>query len=349
VVFADRPDRPRAQPPNQSPEMMRALQAPAVHTPMVVTECPAPMITAPGDVVVRVHYAALNPVDWKMLDYGFMVSSWPAFLGGDVAGVIEEVGEEAAKKFKVGDRVWGFAEMGKMGSFAELVRMTRVDIIGRVPNHMDLKDAATLPIGLLTAGIMLYVESGPVITGPENSVLVYGASSSVGLYCVQLAALAGHKVVAIASPHNKEMVTKLGATTFIDYHDADWEAQAIAALGPASKAVALDSISSIETAAACARVIKATGGTSVALTLQEASTVEGVVYKPVFLGGAYTNEKVGEAVAGFLPKLDALLAAKSLVPNPVQLLGGLEKVNEGFAMMRANKVSGLKLVVQCSA
>jgi NADPH:quinone reductase-like Zn-dependent oxidoreductase len=327
--------------------LMLALTASGKGGSLTLTsDKPVPTLSQPTDVLVRIGASALNPVDWKMLDYGVLVDHWPTVLGADMAGTVEAVGSEAAKMWKVGDKVWGCTALGKpdAGTFAEMCRV-RCDLIGRVPDGMSMQDASTLPVGLLTAGLMFHVEAKPVISGPEVAVLVYGASSSVGLYCVQLAAADGHKVVAVASKRNAPLLQQLGATVVIDYHDADWEAQAVSALGPASKAVALDTIAKQQTADACARIVKACGGSLVSLTGGAKATVDGVALKPVMLALCYGDEALASAVAKLYVAYSATLAKGAIKPNPCEVIGGLDAVSGGFDLMRADKVSAKKLVV----
>jgi NADPH:quinone reductase-like Zn-dependent oxidoreductase len=326
---------------------MRALIASGKGASLTLTSNqPVPTLTEPTDVLVRIGASALNPVDWKMLDYGILVARWPTVLGADMAGTVEAVGSEAAKIWKVGDKVWGCTDLGKpdSGTFAELCRV-RCDLIGRVPDGMSMQDASTLSVGLLTAGLMLHVEAKPAVSGPQVGVLVYGASSSVGQYCVQLAAADGHTVVAVASKRNAPLLEKLGAKAVVDYHDADWEAQVANALGPASKAVALDTISKQQTADACARIVKACGGSIVALTGGAKPTVDGVAMKPVILGKCYGDKAIASAVAELYVTYSAALAKGVIKPNPCEVIGGLDAVSSGFDLMRADKVSGKKLVV----
>lgn len=201
----------------------------------VVTDRTAPQIVEPTDELIRVHSAALNPVDWKMLDHAFLIESWPDVVGGDMSGTVEAVGAEAAKTWKVSDKVWGVSALPARGSgtFAELISM-RADLIYAVPDGMSMEGASTLPIGLLTAGLLLHHELKAMIDAGAVSVLIYGASASVGLYAVQLAAADGLNVVAVASKRNAPLLAQYGATTVLDYTDADWEAQAIDALGGAA-------------------------------------------------------------------------------------------------------------------
>lgn len=77
-----------------------------------VGDAPIPKPT-PDNVIIKNHAIAINPVDWKIQDYGFFVQSWPFILGTDVAGEVVEVGENV-KKFKKGDRVLAFVTLWRL-------------------------------------------------------------------------------------------------------------------------------------------------------------------------------------------------------------------------------------------
>mmetsp|Transcript_19566 Transcript_19566/g.65723 ORF Transcript_19566/g.65723 Transcript_19566/m.65723 type:complete len:337 (-) Transcript_19566:495-1505(-) len=326
---------------------MRALQAADKGQPFeIVTDRPAPTIEAPTDVIVRVHTAALNPVDWKMHLMGFYVKQWPHVFGCDMAGTVEAVGEEAKGSFKEGDKVWAYTDLGKAhsGAFAELVRVP-VDVLGHVPEGMAMETAATLGVGFLTAAFMFY----DCIDAADCPVLVYGASSSVGTLAVQLLAYEGRKIVAVASAAHHPALIAMGAVDAVDYRDGDWKAKAEAALKEAGEgAVALDAIGSKDTVEACVDIVKACGGSVVATTDQSQNTdggEGGVAVRGCNLGTAYDDPRTRPLIGEYMEKAAAMLEAGALKGSPTDLLGGLADVAAGFDRMRAGKVSGVKLVV----
>ena len=140
----------------------------------------------------------------------------PAVLGTDVAGVVVAVGEPGPSgpvRLAVGDRVVGFASGQERfrndpayGAFQRFVVLA-ADLTARVPDDVRLVDAAVLPLGLSTAGAGLFEpdQLGLALPGAEvvdrgATVLVWGASTSVGSNAVQLATAAGYRVVATAGP-----------------------------------------------------------------------------------------------------------------------------------------------------
>ncbi|RUS12935.1 chaperonin 10-like protein, partial [Endogone sp. FLAS-F59071] len=87
--------------------MPRAVQLHSVGTSLVLTsDHPRPVPQA-GEVLVRTHAIALNPIDYKQIRFGLYLSTFPVVLGKDFSGVVEEVGE-GVKRWKAGDRVFGF-------------------------------------------------------------------------------------------------------------------------------------------------------------------------------------------------------------------------------------------------
>lgn len=86
-----------------APLTQKALLLDAKFGKLVVDTIPVPK-PGPGDILVKVHAAALNPVDWKIHKYGIFVQTFPAILGSDISGDVEEIGE-GVLDFKKGDRV----------------------------------------------------------------------------------------------------------------------------------------------------------------------------------------------------------------------------------------------------
>jgi NADPH:quinone reductase-like Zn-dependent oxidoreductase len=170
------------------------------------------------EVLVKVHVAAVNPVDWKIRDglgemFGFKL---PLILGCEIAGTIEEVGADV-KKFKIGDKVFGF--IAKHGGYAEYVIAKESEIVKK-PEDIDFENAAAIPVGALTAWQAI---SDAANLKSGQKILIHGASGGVGSMAVQLAKVKGAYVIATASGKNEEFVKNLGADEFIDYTRAKFE------------------------------------------------------------------------------------------------------------------------------
>ncbi|MGW7097954.1 NADP-dependent oxidoreductase [Streptomyces sp. NPDC054838] len=172
------------------------------------TRLPVPKV-APGEVLVRVKYAGVNPVDWKImagaLD-GLMDVVYPVVPGWDVAGTVERVGIDVPE-FAVGDEVIAYTRKDYVhgGTFAEFVSAP-VRTLAAKPASLDWKQAAGLPLAGLTA-YQLLTRLG---TGKEDTVLVHGASGGVGSLGVQIARALGARVIGTASPRNHDRLRELG-------------------------------------------------------------------------------------------------------------------------------------------
>ena len=181
----------------------------------------------PGDVLVRVHAAGLNPYDWHMLRGDPLIArlipgavglTRPKYrvAGVDAAGVVEAVGADV-RELSVGDEVLGFCP----GAFAEYARAEAGKVVPKSAG-LTFEQAAAIPIAATTAlrGIR---EVGQVRAG--HRVLVNGAAGGVGSYAVQIAAVLAAEVTGVCSTRNAELVRSLGAAHVIDYTTDDFTRQ----------------------------------------------------------------------------------------------------------------------------
>jgi NADPH:quinone reductase-like Zn-dependent oxidoreductase len=140
-------------------------------------------------------------------------------LGVEFSGIVEEVGKNV-KNFRKGDRVCGTTTGLKQGAFAEYVcvpETSKQGVIVQMPQELTFVEAAALPVGAMTALCLLRKAH----IRKEHSVLVYGASGSVGTSAVQLAAYLGGRIVGVCSGKNVALVRSLGANEVIDYTITD--------------------------------------------------------------------------------------------------------------------------------
>jgi NADPH:quinone reductase-like Zn-dependent oxidoreductase len=173
-----------------------------------IREVPEPS-TGPNQIKVRMAAAGLNPIDWKLRS-GVMKAvfplEFPAILGSDASGVVVEVGS-GVTAFAVGDRVMGYVSHG----YAELVVAT-VERWARVPDGMELVDAAALPLALLTGAQLIEQAVAPAA---GNLLLVCGALGSIGRVAVFLARRRGAKVYAGVRGTQKARAATLGADVVV--------------------------------------------------------------------------------------------------------------------------------------
>jgi NADPH:quinone reductase-like Zn-dependent oxidoreductase len=168
-----------------------------------IAELPDPH-PGPGQVRIAVRAAGVNPSDWKKRE-GLMDPELPQTMGYEAAGVVDELGEGVAD-VGVGDRVFGFS--AEEGTQAEL---TVLSYYAPIPPSLDFAGAAALPAAIETATRALDQLASGGKSGSGSTLLVNGASGSVGSAAVQLAVVRGARVIGTASPANHEYLRSLGA------------------------------------------------------------------------------------------------------------------------------------------
>jgi NADPH:quinone reductase-like Zn-dependent oxidoreductase len=177
-------------------------------------ELPVPM---DDQVLVKVHAAAVNPLDWHYmrgspyimrLGTGLGAPDEPR-LGVDFAGTVESVGKDVTR-FKPGDAVFG----GRTGAFAEFVTVREERALALKPANITFEQAAAVPIAAITA-LQGLRDKGRLQAGQK--VLINGASGGVGTFAVQIAKALGAEVTGVCSTPNVDLVRGLGADHVIDY------------------------------------------------------------------------------------------------------------------------------------
>ncbi len=141
-----------------------------------------------------------------------MAGNWPAIPCHDLSGVVATVGE-GVDGWRSGDEVYGLVGFDRPGAAAEYVTAPAADLAAK-PASVDHPAAAAVPLGALTAWQALH-DHAQLAAGQH--VLVHGGAGGVGVYAVQLAALAGARVTATASARDLAFVAGLGARDVLDY------------------------------------------------------------------------------------------------------------------------------------
>ncbi|PWV89135.1 alcohol dehydrogenase [Paenibacillus cellulosilyticus] len=188
--------------------------------PLVMSEQPLPNI-GEHDVLVEIHAASLNPIDFKikegkmkfLLNYRF-----PLILGNDFSGVVIKVGDRV-KTFKPGDEVYGRPRKNRIGTLAEFIAVHEEDIWQK-PNNLTFEEAASIPlIGLTT--YQAFVDILNLQKGQK--ILIHAGSGGVGTFAIQLAKLLGAFVATTASEKGYDLVKSLGADLIINYKTENFE------------------------------------------------------------------------------------------------------------------------------
>lgn len=222
-----------------SQHTMKAIRQHEFGGPEVLTYEDAPMPELkPGEVLVRVHAAGLNPPDWYLRDgYKALPPEWqpqgafPLILGTDISGVIEAVAGDVTD-FAAGDEVYSMVRFpsglfGDSRAYAQYVSVPTSEIALK-PASIDHVHAAGAPMSLLTAWQFLvelgHNEPNPIqpdqhapVPLEGKKVLVNGAAGGVGHFALQVAKLKGAHVIAVASTKHEALMRELGADEFIDY------------------------------------------------------------------------------------------------------------------------------------
>jgi NADPH:quinone reductase-like Zn-dependent oxidoreductase len=174
-------------------------------------------------VLVKVHAASVNPLDWHFIEGTPMImralgvglrKPKDTRLGVDFAGTVETVGKNVTQ-FKPGDEVFG----GRDGAFAEYVCPRADRAVTLKPANISFEQAASINIAGITA-LQAVRDKGKV--QPGQKVLINGASGGVGTFAVQIAKSFGAEVTGVCSTRNLEMVRSLGADHVIDYTKEDF-------------------------------------------------------------------------------------------------------------------------------
>lgn len=199
---------------------MRALAIRHYKATAELLELPRPE-PGPGDLLVRVRAASVNPLDYKIRDGAVKVLipySFPLILGNDLAGEVEAIGP-GVTRFQVGDAIYARLDKDRIGAIAEYA-LVREGAAAKKPARLDHVQAASLPLVGLTAWQAL-VDLAQLQSGQK--VLIHAGSGGVGTFAIQLAKHLGARVTTTASARNLALVRSLGADVAIDYKATRFE------------------------------------------------------------------------------------------------------------------------------
>ena len=243
------------------------------------------------------------------------------------------------------------------GAFAEHIK-AKAGIQLKFGDNISFEDAATLGVGITTVGQGLFQALGlplpPAKVSEPTSVMIYGASTATGTLAIQYAKLAGCEVVATASPHNFDLLRKLGADHVFDYKEADVGSKIREATSNKLKLV-FDCIAEHGSEHICAAAISSEGGQYSALL---PFPLKNFPRKDVKHGWTLGYTALGEKFSDSFPASqedydfgvkfwkasEELVNSGKIKVHPTQVQDGLEKIPQGLDDLKAGKVSGIKLV-----
>lgn len=196
---------------------------------LVDVEKPTP---AKNEVSIKIHATSVTAADIRLRAFDVPPSFWligklalgfrkprKPILGMELSGEIESIGQNVSQ-FKVGDQV--IAALGStFGSYAAYKCMPANSCISKKPKNISYGEAAVVPLGACTA--LHFLKKAKLdIESRKRSILIYGASGSVGTYAIQIAKYYGATVTAVCSTTNKSLVRSIGADHIIDYTKEDF-------------------------------------------------------------------------------------------------------------------------------
>ncbi len=169
------------------------------------------------EVLVKIHAAGVNPVDWKIREgllEGRLPHQFPIVLGWDASGVIEEVGEKVDFA-KVGDEVFAYArrELIHEGTYSEYINLEQRHVAPK-PKNISFEEAAVIPLAGLTAYQALFEG---IKLQPNEKILIHAGAGGVGSFAIQMAKHRGAYVLTTASETHHPYLKNLGADEIIDY------------------------------------------------------------------------------------------------------------------------------------
>lgn len=337
------------------------------------------------EVLIKNTATAINPIDWKIRDFGILVDSYPTILGSDAAGEVVQIGE-AVSNIRVGDRVFyqGILNTLDHSTFQQYTKLS-ADLVCLTPSNINDDEAASVALCSIAAIVGLYNhtgfnlkpapwEKGGDQTGKGKAIVILGGSSSVGQYVIQLARLSGFEtIVTNSSSQHHDHLKKLGATVTLDRKAASVADYANPAYSKSHKlAMIYDSIGSQESQVLAVKILqensKRSPGSAQFFGLKKSSVVTVLMPEDPVKEANVNGVKDGaeevdvktawglssaeylrpQAIAFYraLGGEDGWLATKKYYPNRVtKINGGLAAINLALDESRAG-VSGQKLIIR---
>ncbi|KAJ5091374.1 hypothetical protein NUU61_006244 [Penicillium alfredii] len=341
------------------PNTALVVRAPEGQSPTLVKEelpLPSP---GQGQVQVKVSHVAQNPTDVQSFDANAFGDG--VVLGCDFVGEVTELGSGVTRLAKgdvVAGLIWG-GEVAGLGGYSQY-SIADQNVSFKVPASISREQASTVPLAAATAWLALFSKDCLSLDRSKasgTSVLVWGGSSSVGLYTIQLASICGFEVITTCSPRNADLVKSCGANHVFDYSDETVIAK-INAVAPNLQYV-FDTIGNTTSSSFAstafadrmgnlctvrpgkANTEQVTGNTNVTDVLVWTAFLKDHHYGPFHWPASPEDHALASELFEKLPRW---LDQGTLKPNHPKVLSGLDSVAQGFQEYRGGNVSAYKIV-----
>jgi len=306
-----------------------------------------------SQLLVKVLATAINPVDWKMAEYGYLVNHFPLVLGTDLCGRVEALGNQV-QNFKVGDVVYLNNRVGidNYGTFADYCVVEDYAAIIK-PDEWTPEQACSIPVAASTSFLALFHNAGLNLSlhdAPENrnkSILVWGGASSVGMTAVQLLAGLNYNVVSTASGNSVDHVRRLGASHVYNYRNEG----ELEELKNRPFHYIFDTIGDNNVLEVVKRSATSNPNEQVHVSFITRFTVEGlgfpsnVVHHFIHGGSYYDNKEKTDFIRDCYKTLHQLLKNKKFEAPNILLFNGIDKMHEAIHKQKEG-VSASKVVVK---
>lgn len=199
--------------PNTIPSSMQAIALIEPNEDIHLTDMQLPVPQCTGnELLVKVEYVGLNPVDAQFAKSGFCLWQYPHVLGLDAVGVVVKAGKGVFPG--VGERVMWHASIGEQGILSEYAKVPNY-AVSIIPKQLASDKAATLPC----AGMAALISLDKLAVTEGDTLFVEGGAGAVGQFAIQFAKQRGADVFTTASKRNHKLVKQLGADVVFDYND----------------------------------------------------------------------------------------------------------------------------------
>ncbi|KAL7928639.1 FAD binding domain-containing protein [Trichoderma chlorosporum] len=299
-------------------------------------------------VLVKVVAVAINPIDGNSAELSPTVR---VTSGCDFAGSVVRLGNNIAKKLKLGDRFCTCTfgnnpERHNNGAFSEFVAVA-ADLMLKIPDFMSYQTATTLGVAVATVGMALYNSIKlplPLTLKPEFSYfLIHGAGTAMGTMVIQMALLSGLSPIAVCSPQNYDLVISLGDVAIFDYHSPSCGSE-IRDFTNNTLVYALGCITDTASMTICYKAIKSAGEHYLSLIPFPIRCHTRRSIKLDWMRGEAKGSGIGHE---WFQTAQELLDNDHIKPHPFrEMTGGLDRIVDGITRVRKSEVSATKLEIR---